>query len=77
MYKLTGIQLVFKGTPNNADINDAPVYVDIPLNDNQFGSFSQQSDSADAKSPCDCSWDYVTGGAPNYFCGKCGQPMRR
>ena len=49
MYKLVGIKLVFKGTPNDADINDAPVYMDIQLNDNQIkevaeliGSFSQQ-----------------------------------
>ena len=26
---------------------------------------------------CQCSWDYVTGESPNYFCGKCGKPMRR
>jgi len=41
MYKLTGIKLVFKGTPNDADINDAPVYMDIQLNDNQIGEVAE------------------------------------
>ena len=26
---------------------------------------------------CHCSWDYVTGGHPNYYCGRCGEYMRR
>lgn len=25
---------------------------------------------------CQCSWDYVTGEFPQYFCGRCGAPMR-
>ena len=25
---------------------------------------------------CNCSWNYVTGESPNYFCGKCGKPMK-
>lgn len=30
-----------------------------------------------AGTKCQCSWDYVTGSSPYYFCGKCGEPMRR
>lgn len=41
----------------------------------EFRMKAQQSNTADAK--CQCSWDYVTGESPNYFCGKCGGPMRR
>ena len=26
---------------------------------------------------CDCSWDYITGESPNYYCGKCGQLMHK
>lgn len=29
------------------------------------------------KERCNCSWDYVTGESPHYFCGKCGEPMQR
>jgi hypothetical protein len=28
-------------------------------------------------SGCNCSWDYVTGESPDYFCGKCGKPMQK
>lgn len=27
--------------------------------------------------PCRCTWDYVTGESPNYYCGKCGAHMNR
>jgi hypothetical protein len=26
---------------------------------------------------CQCSWDYITGESPHYFCGRCGKPMAR
>jgi len=28
------------------------------------------------KDECNCSRDYVAGSSPNYYCGKCGNPMR-
>lgn len=56
MYRLTGIRLVFKGTSNNAELSDGPVYVDVPLNESQIkevgnliSKLSQQPDSADGK----------------------------
>ena len=32
--------------------------------------------AGDETPPCSCSWDYVTGESPNYFCGNCGGAMR-
>ena len=81
MYKLVGIKLVFKGTPNNADINDVPVCVDISLNDNQLGevveligSFSQQAvEDGQACMHCE-DWTILPGTIYSY-CPDCGRSL--
>ena len=42
------------------------------ITDNILNHFASKAGMID----CQCSWDYVTGQSPNYFCGKCGAPMK-